>query len=360
MSKSHFKVLSKVVLIILLFVFFISVCTKKGEKIIYGISPYQDTILPIVAEKQNWYNEQGLEVELKILEWGDVMNALAGGAVDVAIQNFNSFQSVYHNINERGGDVIFYYPLFIFKGTAIMMRKDDNFKTINDFLKIYPDDRNRAILETIKQLKGKHVITTKGTEMEQIVLSALNKANIKQSEVKITHALPADGLNAFLHGDGDFYSGGLTERTEARKYNSVELIETSDLNPPVIDGLVTTKSYAKEHPEKLKSLLKLWFKTIQWMEEDLDTRSKLVIDYLASVSSTRYTIDQYKYSWYHTEVFPPDKKRMYELLLNTNSVFYWKHSWDSNNNFLVSEGKIAKPVPYLAFWGEEIHNEISQ
>lgn len=358
-----FRVISKtfsfVFAISLVVVFFLSNCSKTEYSIVYGISPYQDTILPIVAEKQNWYEGEGLSVKLKVLEWGDVMNSLAGGAVDVAIQNFNSFQSVYHNINQRGGDVIFYYPLFVFKGTAIMTRKEDNFKTLEEYLKIYPEDREKAITETIKQLKGKRIITTKGTEMEQIVLTALRRVGLSQSDVKITHALPADGLNAFLSGEGDFYSGGVTERTEARKNGAVELIETSDLNPPVIDGLVTTKTFAEAHPDVLLKLIKLWFKTVQWMQDDLEVRSKVVIDYLSTVSSTKYSIDEYKYTWYHTEVFPLDKEQMYNLLLDPNSNFYWKKSWDANNKFLVSEGQIPEPVSYSAFWGERVHEKLS-
>ena len=357
MSSTNIK---RLFLTLSIFLLIILGCNSNKKQITYGISPYQDTILPIVAEKQGWYKTEGLDVKIKILEWGDVMNSLAGGAVDIAIQNFNSFQAVYNNINEKGGDVIFYFPYFIFKGTAIMARDTTKFKTINYFLNLYPNNREKAIVETVKQLKGRVVITTKGTEMEQIVLSAMNKAGLKESDVKIIHALPADGLNAFLHGDGDFYSGGVTERTEARKHGAIELIETSDLNPPVVDGLVTTEKFAKEHKKELNKIIKLWFKTIQWMEEDLDKRSKLVIEYLSSVSSTKYTLDEYKYTWFHTEVFPRNIDEVNNLTLQPNSYYYWKNSWDSNNQFLISEKKISKPVPYTAFWGEKIYNIINE
>jgi len=66
--------------------------------------------------------------------------------------------------------------------------------------------------------------------MEQIVLAALEKAGLqKGKDVKIIHAEPDDGLNAFLGGAGDAYSGGVTERTEARRHGAVELIGSADL-----------------------------------------------------------------------------------------------------------------------------------
>ena len=98
------------------------------EKVIYGVSPYQDTILPRVAENLGWDKEVGLNIDTRMIEWGDVMPALAGGAVDVAIQNFNSFQATFENINKRGGDVIFYYPFYIFKGALPASMKLDKYK----------------------------------------------------------------------------------------------------------------------------------------------------------------------------------------------------------------------------------------
>ena len=37
----------------------------KHEKVIYGISPYQDTILPRVAEKLGWDTEENKEVRVE-------------------------------------------------------------------------------------------------------------------------------------------------------------------------------------------------------------------------------------------------------------------------------------------------------
>jgi hypothetical protein len=38
-------------------------------------------------------------------------------------------------------------------------------------------------------------------------------------------------------------------------------------------------------------------------------------------------------------------------VLSSNGKYYWKRSWDGNNESLLKEGKIPKAVPYGAFWG---------
>jgi ABC-type nitrate/sulfonate/bicarbonate transport system substrate-binding protein len=322
----------------------------RRQPIKYAISPYQDTALPFVAERNGWYSENGLNVDLKLLDWGNVMDAVAGGAVDVAIQNFNSFQATYHNINDRGGDVVFYYPLYIFRGAAIMSRPESGMKSVNELIKQTNGNRDEAIRMAAMQLKGKRVITTKGTEMEQVVLAAIAKAGLDpETDVKIVNAQPADGLRAFIAGEADAFSGGLTERTEARRQGAIELLSSADVTAPVIDGLVTTRSFAAKHSKELDQLVEIWFRTIRWMDENLENRSKIVIDYLSSKGSTKYSVDEYKYAWYDAEVFPRDVDAIKKAVFDENAPYFWKKSWDANNKFLMAEKKISRPVPYDAF-----------
>src|SRR3954452_5494893 len=61
----------------------------------YGITPYQDSGLPVVPAMKGWYKDEGLNIELVPLAWGDVIAALSSGSIDVAIYNFNSFLAPY-------------------------------------------------------------------------------------------------------------------------------------------------------------------------------------------------------------------------------------------------------------------------
>ena len=323
--------------------------------IVYGISLYQDTILPVVAEQQGWYEAEGLDVQLRVLPWGDVMSAVAAGAVDVAIQNFNSFQATYHNIVDRGGDVVFYCSLYVFKGAAIMTWPERGIATLKENLENQPA-REEAIQATVAQLRGKRIAVTRGTEMEQVVLAALRRAGLEdERDVTIIHAQPDDGLRAFLARDVDFYSGGLTERTEAVRNGAAVLIEASDVSPPVIDGLVTSKEFASSHSAELQTLANLWFRTIRYLEEDLDTRAVPVIDRLAREGSTRYSVDEYKFTWFNTQVYPKTAGELQEMMLAPDASYYWKRAWNENNSFLMAAGQIPRPVPLEAASIENAH-----
>ncbi len=215
----------------------------------------------------------------------------------------------------------------------------------------------KAVIETIRQLQGKTIFTTIGTEKEQLVLLALERAGMERSDVEIIHAQPDESLNAFLHGDGIAFTGGVTDQLKARKEGHKQMITGIDLGLVVVDGLVTTEHYANEHPETLLKLVNLWFKTISYIEEDLDVGSKIIIEDLNREGSFTFDVEDYKYTWRYTEIYPKSAKQMADLVLTQDVEYYWKHSWDENNEYLLREGKITEPVPYDAFWMERIHTQ---
>ena len=174
------------------------------------------------------------------MAWGEVITALSGGAIDVAIYNFNSFLAPYENASKRSPKPVFYAPLYIFKGQAIMVHGDSKFEMIDSAVARSDQSYKEKVARIARQLKGKRIAVTKGTELEQIVIEALKKANLKESDAEIIHASPEDSLAAFLAKDIDAVAVGLTERVEARRHGAKELLTTSDVIRPVIDGIVTT------------------------------------------------------------------------------------------------------------------------
>ena len=101
--------------------------------------------------------------------------------------------------------------------------------------------RDRRVADAARQLKGKRVAVTVGTELDQIVITALQKAGLdSKKDVTLINASPEESLAAFLSGNVDAFAAGLTERTEARRHGGTELLVASDVTLPVIDGLITS------------------------------------------------------------------------------------------------------------------------
>jgi ABC-type nitrate/sulfonate/bicarbonate transport system substrate-binding protein len=353
-KKSVLLVLGLALLILIMgwLIFSPTSVPSNMTKVVYGISPYQDTMIPVLAEKKGWYAQEGLDVEIKILPWGEVMSALASGAIDVALQNFNSFEATAPNINQGGGDVIYYAPFYVFKGAAIMVRPGE-FATFQE-MKSQLVDSDEALVKTVQQLKGKTIFLTKGTEMEEIVTKAIEKAGLSSSDVTIIHAQPEDSLAAFLQGEGDGFSAGVTEHLKAHKeIGAVPLVTAGDLGIVVIDGLVTRKSFAEAHPEALQKLKNLWFQSISYIDRNFDDGAGIVIQELNENGSYTFDMNDYRYTWEYTQFFPKTEEEAHQSFLDEQSPFYWQKTWDAINSFLLSQNSIPYANPLDWFWGKE-------
>jgi len=324
----------------------------------YGITPYQDSALPVVAEMKGWYREQGIEVQLVPLAWGDIVTALSSGAIDAAIYNFNSFLPPYQNAAQGTAKPLFYAPLYIFKGQAIMVHPQSGFQITNPSAATNTPLDSAEIIRRASDLKGKRIGVTKGTELEQIVLAALAKAGLSASDAQIIYAAPEDSLAAFLAGNLDAFAAGLTERIEARRHGAIELLTQADVMMPVTDGLVTTDVFASKNQAALDKLVTSWFRTIQYIQEDVPKNSAEIRDYLRTSASTRYTPEEYAIAWTFDD-FPTTPKAANEVFNNKDSKFYWKSSWDYVAKFLIDQKQITQVPPYNAYAGEDTLKRLS-
>ena len=51
-----------------------------------GLSPFQDTILPALGVAKGWYKDEGVDVEIRVLGWTEIQEALTSGAVDMLVR----------------------------------------------------------------------------------------------------------------------------------------------------------------------------------------------------------------------------------------------------------------------------------
>jgi ABC-type nitrate/sulfonate/bicarbonate transport system substrate-binding protein len=314
-----------------------------------GISPYPDTGLPVMTEKLGLFKKNGVHADLKVLQWGEVMPALASGSVDVVIQNMNSFHEVCANLKAKDVDLVFERPLFVFRGGGLMVRGKSGMAPLADMLTRYPN-RKEALRRTILQLRGKTLITTRGTDHEQMVLAALRLAGLRPNvDVKVKYAEPDNAVAAFVGGEGDGCTGGLVQRLAVQQRGGYVLFEMDDVAPPVINGFITTRKYAEQHRAELDRLAAAWFQTVQYIDGDPKGRSKPFLDYLAGQGSARFTPEQYVNVWRQGDVFPTTGKEAQRIFTSPDSKYYWKNSWSSIGKFLVETKKTSAAAPEAAY-----------
>jgi ABC-type nitrate/sulfonate/bicarbonate transport system substrate-binding protein len=325
------------------------------QKVRFGISAFQDTLLPIIGADQykGWYKEMGLDVEFHVLGWTELQEALAAGSIDVAINNCSAVVATHNRLP----DLVYWYGINTFdNGFALMVRPNSGLKTVDELAKTLPN-RAAAVEAAARQLKGKTVVTTRNTDMEQGVAAFARRGGLKfsrgnDSDVRISDMAPEDGLTAFLVGEGDAYIGGIPQRTRAGKEGMVELVSGLDLGPAPINGLVTTKKFATDHEAELVKILHVWFRIVNYVEQDREAGAGIIIKELNSRSGAKFTLTDFNRFWQQYERYPLSAAAAEKDILAPGGRNYWKARWDDCNNYFYSTvHTITEPVdPEAAFW----------
>ncbi|MFA4857907.1 MAG: ABC transporter substrate-binding protein [Candidatus Margulisiibacteriota bacterium] len=301
------------------------------QRVNFGTFTAPAAIPPYLIEKKGWDKEEQVKIRTRFYPEKELGAALLSGKVEVAIMDFLAFQSAFAQAKSAGKEIIFYCPFYIDKGDAILIRAGSKIKPFAEVI------------------KGKTIFTTKGSNAEQLLRLALEKAGLKTSAVKMAYAPPDKCLAAFLKGDAEVMAGDLSVQLAARKENHPPLIFASDLGLISIYGLVTTKAYLQKHPATVESLINLWFRAVQNIKEDPRKHTKALIKELNQRTRRNYDGDDFAYVFETAGIFPESQQAAADLLLSHFSYCYWQKVWDINNQYLIKAGKIAQPVPYGAF-----------
>lgn len=314
------------------------------QKIVFGISPFQDTYMPWLGLQKGWYAEEGLDVEFKVLGWTEVQEALSSSAenkIDIGINNITAVVTTH----EKNPELIYYYGFNTFdNGFALMIRPDGKLKALKYFL-----NQGQALPEAVKncgaQLKGKSVVTTANTDMEEGVAALARKGGLDfMKDVKIINLNPDEGLASFLTGTGDAFIGGIPQRTKADKEGMIEMITGTNLGPAPINGIVTTKKFATENPEALSKILKVWFKIVNYTNGHMDEVSAVIAKELNKNTASGFTADDFKKFWNAYEHYPNSPEAVQKEILDSNGANYWKRHWDDCNYYFYDIKK-SMPAP---------------
>lgn len=334
-------------------------CRKdESEKatIKLGISPFQDTYLPILAAKRGWFKAEGLNVELVTLDWTAVQEALATGAVDVGINNISSVISTH----AAAPHLVYAYGFNTFDdGFALMVRPNGPMKPLSMFLGSSVS-REEAVRRTAAQLRGRTVITTSNTDMEQGVAAAARRGDLDfKRDVRVVNFPPADGLAAFMAGSGDAYIGGIPQRAFATRNGMVEMLTGADIGPPPINGFVTSQTFASTRRDDLLKMIRVWFRLVKFVNDSLDVAAAEMASELNAAGNSGFTADEFKSFWNKLEHYPSTPREVEDQILKPTGRNYWRARWDDCNYYFFNvTGRIAHVVePAGVFIMPEVHRD---
>jgi ABC-type nitrate/sulfonate/bicarbonate transport system substrate-binding protein len=321
-----------------------------------GVPPLGDTLLPVIGAKKGWYKDEGLSVEIKALDWNEIHASLTVGKIDVGISNIATTVATH----AKAPEIVYAYALNTFdNGLALMVRPNGGLKPLDAFLGQF-STREEAIAAAAGQLKGRTIVTTSNTHMEQALAFAARRGGLAfKRDLKILDLSPDDGLAAFLAGQGDAYIGGLSQRVRAAKEGMIVMLGGTDLGPSPITGFVTTQRFARDNRETVLKLIKVWFRIVNYVNSNIDEGGAIIADELKSRSETPLTLDEFKRFWNKIEHFPASAADVEADILSPLGRNYWKPRWISCNYYYVKiVGSISQQVsPENIFIMHEIHRE---
>lgn len=306
-----------------------------------GISPFQDTYLPIIGQDEGWFEEAGLKVELKSLAWNSVMSALISGDVDLAVFNTTGVVSVAN----ADPDVVYAYGWNPFtQGSALMIRPDGGLKSI-ETLESELGDHDAARTAAIEQLAGKTIVTTLGTDMGKQISDALASVGLGEADVTFVDMDTDAGLAAFLSGTGDAYLGGVPQRATALANGMQIGLAGPDLAAPPINGVVTKRQYVDDHEDALLAFVNVMHRIVRYCNAETDACGTTITDRLNEETAAGLTLDGFKDYWQNIELYAGTAQEAHDMILAEDGVAYWKSTWDSDNAYLVDTDAIPAAVP---------------
>ena len=314
--------------------------TTELSKVVVGVSPFQDTYIPIVGVEKGWFEEVGLDVELKSLAWNSVVPAIISGDVDMALNNTTGVVSAAN----AEPDLVYAYGWNPFtEGSALMIRPDGQVKSVDE-LEQELGDREQARTQMLESLRGLTIVTTLSTDMGKQIVDALSSVGMTDQDVRFVDMDPDAGLAAFLSGTGDAYLGGIPQRFRSLQEGMIVGISGPDLAAPPINGLLTMRNFVTEREDDMLAFLNVIHRIIRFCDAETDECGQIVVDALNRDTAAGLTIDDFRNFWQQIELYAPDATSAKAMILDESGVAYWKNTWDGDNTYLVDTGAIPAPV----------------
>lgn len=122
--------------------------------------------------------------------------------------------------------------------------------------------RNSPI-NSLKDLKGRKIAATKGTDPFLFLLRALNTVGLTKNDVQIVHLQHADGRVALEKGDVDAWAG-LDPHTAASQLQAGSRLIYRNVNFNTYGFLNTPTAFASQHPQVVERVIGRYEQARKW------------------------------------------------------------------------------------------------
>jgi NitT/TauT family transport system substrate-binding protein len=217
-------------------------------KVTIGFSAWPGWFPWQVAQEQGLFAKNKVDVELKYFDsYTDSLTALSTGNLDANSQTLNDTLSSVSGGAEQ----------------TIVLVNDNS--TGNDQIIARPG------IASVADLKGRKVAVEQGTVDHYLLLLALRKAGLSESDIQLKPLLTDAAAAAFLAGQVDAVGAFAPFTTTALGLAGSKALTTSKDFPGAIpDHLVFTRDFVKGHRDQVQAVVQTWFDTLDWIKANPD------------------------------------------------------------------------------------------
>ena len=213
--------------------------------------------LSLVVKDQGWLEDEGIDVTWIQSDGSNTANeALRSGAIDVGSTAGSAALLARANGSPIKTIDIYSQP----EWSAIVVGKDSE-------------------ITSVKDLAGKQVAATKGTDPYFFLLQALEAEGVDQNDVTVENLQHADGATALGNGAVDAWAG-LDPIMAAQESDGAQLIYRNiDFN--TYGFLNATEDFLDSDPEIAQAVVDAYAKARTWIQENPDEAVAILADVAA-------------------------------------------------------------------------------
>lgn len=134
-----------------------------------------------------------------------------------------------------------------------------------------------STIRSIKELKGKKIAATKGTDPYLFLLRALHENGLPKSDVEIVHLQHPDGRVALEQKRVDAWAG-LDPHLAASELEAGSRLIYRNVNFNTYGFLNVSDSFAVRHPEEVKRVIRAYERARLWIIKNPDETARLVAE----------------------------------------------------------------------------------
>ncbi|WP_409344128.1 ABC transporter substrate-binding protein [Paenibacillus sp. MBLB4367] len=277
---------------------------KETKNITVGYLAVMDDAQALVAYEGKYYEQQGLNVNLKLFSSGtDLIKAIVGGQVDAGVLGFTNaatWASKDADLKVVAGAQMGFHSLLV--------GKDSNIKSVAD-------------------LKGKKLATQKQGSTADVVLNgvALADAKLTKEDIQMVYVEPNVAIQSLQAGQVDAaFVFEPFDKIAQKQFGAKQIYEVGKVWPFPCMVVITSGDQLKKDRDKINRMLDAQKQAIELLQKDSAKAASLITKHfiegdsldtpngkVKAVDVIKESIDSQKFTW---EISADDTKRMQEII----------------------------------------------